>query len=104
MTVLPTDPTPVLPAAPPAEHTGSGIGFWLLLALLGLIWLIAWRVSLRRHPFRSCAACGGSGKHRSSWFAGAFRACDRCGGSGRQQRPGAREPFVQNTHKQRRQR
>ncbi|MFI6516971.1 hypothetical protein ACIBF1_15560 [Spirillospora sp. NPDC050679] len=92
-------PSPSAPA-PVAEDT-SAAGFWFLLLVFGVIWAIGWRISLRRHPFKACPDCNGTGKHRGTWFSGAFRACDRCGGTAREYRAFARAPYKQNENKRR---
>ena len=85
-TVLP------LSAAPPAPHPLS-VGAVLLWAVVVTIcFAVAYRVSIRRHPYRPCRKCGESGKHRGTVFTRSFRACTRCGGTGRELRAFAREP------------
>jgi hypothetical protein len=70
----------------------SGLAIAVLLILAIAVYATAYRVSVRRHPYRPCRACSESGKHRGTLFTGSFRACGRCGGRGRELRPFAREP------------
>ncbi|MGK5558470.1 hypothetical protein ACSNOI_43405 [Actinomadura kijaniata] len=88
------------PPAPPAEDTSSA-GFWFLTVLFAALWVIAWRISQHRHPYKACPRCSGSGKQYGTWFTKSFRACDRCGGVGREYRAFARAPYKQNEHKRR---
>ncbi|WP_051468441.1 hypothetical protein [Actinomadura oligospora] len=92
-------PSPV-PTTPPAlHHDANGAGGLLFLALVfGLVLLGSYLVSIRRHPYRACRACRGTGKKRSSHFSNAFRACDACGGTARQHRPGATRPYRRSRH------
>ena len=85
----------------PTNGDGNEAGLWLLLALAALIYGTAYAISIRRHPYRACRRCGGTGKHRGTWFTTAFRACDWCGGAGRERRLFARGPYNQNEHKRR---
>jgi hypothetical protein len=73
-------------------HPMSGVAIITLLILAIAVYATAYRVSVRRHPYRPCRACGESGKHRGTFFTESFRACGRCGGRGRELRPFAREP------------
>ena len=66
--------------------------FLLWAAALALMLGAAYRLSIRRHPYRPCRKCGESGKHRGTVFARSFRACTRCGGTGRELRLFAKEP------------
>jgi hypothetical protein len=78
----------------PAPHADAGLGWrvWAFLLAAGLVYAIAYRASLTRHPYRNCRTCHGSGKHRGALFTRAFRACDACGGTGRRLRAFAKEP------------
>ncbi len=61
------------------------------LAVLLIIAVVAYLISLRRHPLgRDCRRCGGSGEHRGFIFRYATRACTRCGGRPRRARLGIR--------------
>jgi hypothetical protein len=60
--------------------------------VIALLLVTAYRLSIRRHPYRPCRKCGESGKHRGAMFTSSFRACTRCGGTGRELRPFAKEP------------
>lgn len=64
----------------------SGAGAVLLIAAVIAAW---WLVSVRRHPWRRCPACGGSGKNAGSTGA-LWGDCGRCGKSGKVRRLGAR--------------
>ena len=74
-------------AAPPSPVT---ILLWA--AAIAVCLAVAYRISIRRHPYRPCRKCGESGKHRGAIFTSSFRACARCGGTGRELRPFAKEP------------
>jgi DnaJ-class molecular chaperone len=56
------------------------------LALTGAAW---YYVSLRRHPWRPCRWCDGSGKNAGSTRR-RFGRCPKCGGTGRKDRLGVR--------------
>jgi hypothetical protein len=64
----------------------------LILVIIGAgaVSYWGWRLSLRRHPYAPCRACGGSarnpGSNKHRWGK-----CSRCGGTGRRLRWGARE-------------
>jgi len=89
-------------ASPPTiDGGGNGTGLWLLLALAALVYGVGYAISIRVHPYRACRRCGGTGKHRGTWFTDSFRACDRCSGVGREHRPFAHRPYAQNEHKRR---
>ncbi|MEV5568693.1 hypothetical protein AB0L06_01475 [Spirillospora sp. NPDC052269] len=95
-----TAPPNPAPATPPAlHHDATGAGGLLFLALVfGLLLLGSYLVSIRRHPFRPCRSCSGTGKKHSSHFTDAHRACRRCGGTGRQNRPGATGRYNRTRH------
>jgi hypothetical protein len=81
-----------LSAAASGSHTPSPAVALLWAAAFALMLGTAYRLSIRRHPYRPCRKCGESGKHRGAVFTGSFRACTRCGGTGRELRPFAKEP------------
>jgi DnaJ-class molecular chaperone len=89
---MPTIAVLVAAAAPAARHPVPGLAVAALLTLAAAIYATAYKVSVRRHPYRPCRKCGESGKHRGAVFTGSFRACAACGGTGRELRPFAREP------------
>ncbi|MCP2337881.1 hypothetical protein [Actinomadura rupiterrae] len=90
----PTTPPTTPPTAPPGLHDAHGAGgFWFLVLLFGLLLMGSYLVSIRRHPYRTCRRCKGTGKKHSTHFNNAFRACDACGGTARQHRPGATGPY-----------
>jgi hypothetical protein len=64
--------------------TGSG-----LLALVALVVLVGWWLSVERHPYRQCPACKGGRKNAGS-SSGRWGVCGRCGGRGNVRRFGAR--------------
>lgn len=82
----------ILSAAGPAARPVSPVTVVLWLAVIAIGFAVAYRISVRRHPYRPCRKCGESGKHRGTVFTRSFRACGRCGGTGRELRPFAREP------------
>lgn len=66
-----------------------GRGNWLVFgALFGAGAFLSYWVSIHRHPFRTCRACGGTGRHRGAMFPWSFRACTVCGGQSRHRRWG----------------
>jgi hypothetical protein len=80
-------------AAVHTDHAGGdGARGWLVLIAAAIVAGLAYRASIRLHPYRNCRRCTGSGKHRGAVFTRGFRACDRCGGTGRQLRTFAKEP------------
>jgi hypothetical protein len=81
-----------LSAATTAPHPLSVGAVLSWAAVIGVCFAVAYRVSIRRHPYRPCRKCGESGKHRGTIFTRSFRACARCGGTGRELRRFAREP------------
>lgn len=84
-------PVLILAAAPSGGPPSAlTVIAWLIAA--GIAYMMAYSISVRRHPYRPCRKCGESGKHRGTVFTGSFRACTRCGGTGRELRPFAREP------------
>ncbi|MEU6997196.1 hypothetical protein [Nonomuraea sp. NPDC046570] len=60
------------------------------LAMLALILLASYRVSLKRHPYTQCRPCQGTGQRRSRLFAHSFGYCPDCTGTGRRTRLGVR--------------
>ena len=61
------------------------------VAALGAIVVVAYLISLRRHPRgRRCFSCKGTGLHRGVVFRYATRPCTRCGGNGSRARIGLR--------------
>lgn len=48
-----------------------------------------WRLSVRRFPYTSCRACGGTSRTPGS-NKDRFGRCRQCGGTGRRPRRGAR--------------
>jgi hypothetical protein len=56
--------------------------------LTGLLVLVAYLLSLQKHPHRDCRTCGGTGFHRGYVFAFAHRRCAACGGQSRHRRFG----------------
>ena len=85
-------PTILTLSAPPGPHPPSAAVVLLWAAALALMLGAAYRLSIRRHPYRPCRKCGESGKHRGTVFTRSFRACTRCGGTGRELRLFAKEP------------
>jgi hypothetical protein len=81
-----------LPATAPGPQPPSPAVVLLWAVVIGLMAGFAYRLSIRRHPYRPCRKCGESGKHRGAVFTSSFRACTRCGGTGRELRPFASEP------------
>jgi hypothetical protein len=64
-------------------------GVVILVLLGGLAW---WRISLWRHPDRTCHVCSGNGE-TFGHFLGVVRGpCRRCGGSGKVARGKSRSP------------
>jgi hypothetical protein len=61
---------------------------FLLTALTVLT--LAYRISLRLHPYTDCPRCKGARTHQGSLFGYACRACRACDGTGRKLRLGAR--------------
>jgi DnaJ-class molecular chaperone len=59
-----------------------------LLILILVVFVVAWLISLRLHPFRRCPACNGTGRHNGAIFGYSHRRCRRCAGGGRQHRQG----------------
>lgn len=68
---------------------GSG-GSALALALVVTALVVAYRISVRLHPFTKCGTCRGSGKHFGAVFTSAHRPCADCSGTGRKPRRGSR--------------
>ncbi|MER6508262.1 hypothetical protein ABT158_15685 [Nonomuraea sp. NPDC001636] len=67
------------------------IALWLtILAVLAFTLLVAYRVSLKRHPYTDCRHCKGTGERRSRLFAHTFGYCPDCTGTGRKLRFGVR--------------
>lgn len=81
-----------LPATAPGPQPPSPAVVLLWAVVIGLMAGFAYRLSIRRHPYRPCRKCGESGKHRGAVFTSSFRACTRCSGTGRELRPFASEP------------
>jgi hypothetical protein len=82
----------ILSAARTAARPPSPVTVLLWAIVIAVCFAVAYRISVRRHPYRPCRKCGESGKHRGAVFTGSFRACTRCGGTGRELRAFAREP------------
>ncbi|MGW4640779.1 hypothetical protein ACWEN6_19755 [Sphaerisporangium sp. NPDC004334] len=61
-----------------------------MLAVLALALVVAYRVSLKRHPYTHCWRCQGTGERRSRLFANSFGHCPDCEGTGHRPRAGAR--------------
>ncbi len=80
------------PLAAASPHPDSGNALWLLLLLAVIGYVLAYRISIRLHPYRPCRSCGESSKHRGTVFRRSFRPCGRCNGTGRELRPGAKKP------------
>src|SRR5262249_47127610 len=57
------------------------------LLFAGVAFVLYW-ISLQRHPFRTCRACGGTGRRHGAMFWWSHRACTACGGSPRHRRWG----------------
>jgi hypothetical protein len=85
-------PALILAAAGTAARPPSPVAVLLWAAVAAVCLAVAYRISIRRHPYRPCRKCGESGKHRGTVFIRSFRACTRCGGTGRELRTFAREP------------
>lgn len=67
----------------------------LILVFGGLLLLACWSWSCRRHPWRRCLRCNGSGRHEDTstpWrgTSGGCSCCARSGKSGWHVRPGVR--------------
>jgi hypothetical protein len=62
----------------------------IVLVLTVLILLVAYRVSLKRHPYTDCRPCKGTGERRSRIFASSFGYCPNCDGRGLKLRAGVR--------------
>ena len=56
----------------------------IIVVLIGIGYL----VSLRRHPWRACRACKGTGRQFGAVWKGSHRLCTSCGGNGRRARRG----------------
>ncbi|WP_219412880.1 hypothetical protein [Pseudonocardia nigra] len=65
---------------------GSGTSTLVVIAI-GV--LVAWLLSLLLHPFTACSSCKGSPKSYGAVATKSFRTCGACGGSGKQLRMGA---------------
>ncbi|GAA5045573.1 Zn finger protein HypA/HybF involved in hydrogenase expression [Thermocatellispora tengchongensis] len=61
-----------------------------VLTVLALACAVAYRFSLKRHPYTDCRRCKGTGQRRSRLFAHSFGYCPDCVGTGRKIRLGAR--------------
>ena len=61
-----------------------------IFAIIGIVFVIGYYLSLRAHPFTKCKLCNGTGRHFSTTFRNAHRRCRRCGGTGRRDRLGVR--------------
>ncbi|MCP2340192.1 hypothetical protein [Actinomadura rupiterrae] len=88
-TIQPTSPpTTPTPGGPTPHHpsTASAIAF---AALLLIALFIAWRISLRTHPWTRCPKCKGDPRSYHPIFSRHFALCPRCNGTGRVLRKGA---------------
>jgi hypothetical protein len=65
----------------------AAIGITLLAALVFAA-LLAYRFSLKRHPYTDCRHCKGTGVRRSRLFAHSFGYCPDCDGHGLKLRAG----------------
>jgi len=74
---------PQLPPARPQRHDRE-----MVVAIIVSLILVMYGISLAVHPFRTCAACHGTGRHRGTLFAYSHRQCSSCGGQGRHRRLG----------------
>lgn len=54
----------------------------LVLAGLAVLFLVAYRVSLRLRPHVTCRKCRGTGKVRGVFFTWSRAWCPKCGGDG----------------------
>lgn len=61
-----------------------------VIAVVVVVLVVGYLVSLLLHPQTSCRACGGRGRNRGFVYRYSMGACGRCGGSGRKDRFGRR--------------
>jgi hypothetical protein len=68
----------------PGQVAGPHLTLHGILILVGVavLFLIAYRISLRIHPNRRCRPCGGTGKVSGVIFTWACSYCRKCGGDG----------------------
>jgi len=71
----------------PALYFGHG-NLAVSAALYAGLIVLAYVVSLIRHPHRRCRACGGTGRQRGAMFTWGDRPCTTCGGGPRHRRWG----------------
>lgn len=68
----------------------AALVYLTVLAILLLACVVAYRLSLKRHPYTDCRRCRGTGRRRSSLFFHFLGYCPDCVGTGRRLRRGAR--------------
>jgi hypothetical protein len=61
-----------------------------IILIIVIIFVLAYYVSLRTHPYTKCKGCNGSPRVYNPVFPDAFRLCRKCGGTGRRERFGAK--------------
>jgi len=64
-----------------------------------VIIVICYVVSLARHPYRPCASCDGTGRHRDATSDEEDWPCARCSGQGQRRRWGAQALYLQKRDK-----
>ena len=70
-------------ASPHLHLSAHTIGVLVgVLAVLAVLCLIAYRISLSIHPNRPCRPCKGTGKARGVFFIWARSHCRKCDGDG----------------------
>jgi hypothetical protein len=69
------------------EITPEGV---LLLAGVGLLTAVGYRISLAIHPYTRCPWCRGRGRDYGEVYRRAFGDCRHCKGTGRKLRLGVR--------------